>query len=93
MKTAIISLAIINGLLPSVSQAKLKPPQIGYIPFVTDSKEPDFHKNMKEIIRDAGFRYESHQVITEDGYILNLSRIPGSIHDENIKAKKQAVYL
>ena len=36
---------------------------------------PDFYKKIFEIVADAGFVFETHQVETEDHYILNMHRI------------------
>ena len=38
----------------------------------------DAFKTLREIARENGFRTEEHQVITDDGYILALWRIPGT---------------
>lgn len=31
---------------------------------------------VEQIITDAGYPYETHRVVTDDGYILRLERIP-----------------
>jgi hypothetical protein len=31
---------------------------------------------VEQIITDAGYPYETHRVVTGDGYILRLERIP-----------------
>ncbi len=36
----------------------------------------------KKII-EAGFQFEEHKIITEDGYILTAWRIPGLLHEKN----------
>ena len=38
--------------------------------------DPDDGKNMIEIVQTRGYEIESHFVTTEDGYILNMFRIP-----------------
>ncbi len=35
-----------------------------------------------------GFAFEEHQVITEDGYIMTLYRIPGKLVDQRKKTKE-----
>ena len=35
-----------------------------------------------EIWAENGFNYETHQVTTEDGYILSVFRIPGLVSEE-----------
>ena len=41
----------------------------------------DANRNFKEICVNAGFHFEQHQVITDDGYILAVYRIPGKLGD------------
>jgi len=38
----------------------------------------DANRSMQQICAENGFLYQEHQVITEDGYILKIMRIPGS---------------
>ena len=38
-------------------------------------RDPDFNKSFKEIVIENGFKFETHPVTTEDGYILNVFRI------------------
>ena len=37
----------------------------------------DADLSIKEIVERHGYLFESHEVTTEDGYILTLHRIPG----------------
>lgn len=39
-------------------------------------KSNDRRKNAKEIIQGHGYSFEEHQVLTSDGYILTVFRIP-----------------
>lgn len=41
-----------------------------------ESEDPDINRNVSELIRDRGYPVEEHYVTTQDGYILNLQRIP-----------------
>ena len=41
----------------------------------------DAFKSMEEIANENGFRIEKHQVITEEGYILGIWRIPGAFSE------------
>ena len=38
---------------------------------------PDEKMNLEEMITTKGFPFESHEVTTSDGYILQFFRIPG----------------
>jgi lysosomal acid lipase/cholesteryl ester hydrolase len=39
--------------------------------------DPDFSKSFIQIVNENGYSFETHEVKTEDGYKLNLFRIPG----------------
>lgn len=44
-------------------------------PQVGDSNDAD--RSFAEICTRAGFDFEEHNVVTEDGYVLSVYRIPG----------------
>jgi lysosomal acid lipase/cholesteryl ester hydrolase len=50
----------------------------------------DANKNTKEIAIENGFAFEEYTVVTEDGYILGLHRIPGKLGEAQ---KKKPVVL
>ena len=52
----------------------------------------DMDKTMEEICLENGYRSEMHTVVTDDGYILTLYRIPGKFSD-NLSEKKPAVLM
>ena len=52
----------------------------------------DAFKTLDQIARENGFRTEQHTVTTDDGYILNIWRIPGAIN-ETSEEKKPPVLL
>lgn len=58
----------------------------------TDPVDPDACRNVSEIIRDKGYPVEEHLVVTEDGFVLNVQRIPDG-HKSTKKGPKQAVFL
>ena len=73
MKLALI-FAILSLAVMSVEMAGLS--------FHTDDALSKFdmqdaHKSIKQIVEDAGFLFEKHTVVTSDGYILTVFRIPG----------------
>ena len=40
----------------------------------------DADLSIEEIVKHHGYFFETHEVITDDGYILSLHRIPGKNH-------------
>lgn len=58
----------------------------------TDPVDPDACRNVTEIIRDKGYPVEEHLVVTEDGYVLNIQRIPDG-HKALKKGPKKVVFL
>jgi len=59
-------------------------------------KESDAFLTMHEHATKYGFAYEEHQVVTKDGYILTLARIPGLLahsDDESQETKKPPILL
>lgn len=42
----------------------------------------DAFKTMQELANQAGFKCESYNVVTDDGYILTVYRIPGKLTSE-----------
>src|SRR6185437_5527482 len=61
MKTAVASI-LFGALLSSA--------------IVKASDSSDISKDFFEIARENGFNYETHRVITHDGYILSVFRLP-----------------
>jgi len=64
----------------------LKPESWQYQDVATD---PDFDKTFEQIVRENGFKFESHPVTTDDGYILNVYRI----NSNETKPGAKAVFL
>ncbi len=42
-----------------------------------------FFNDIQELVEYWGFPYENHEVVTDDGYILNMHRIPSATPDLN----------
>ena len=38
---------------------------------------PDENRTLEEMVTSKGYPFEKHEVITSDGYILQIFRIPG----------------
>jgi len=56
------------------------------------NSDPDTKMSFEEICAENGFSYEDHMVTTDDGYILNVFRIPGlSSNDEHANTLKPPV--
>ena len=64
-----------------------------------DTKGPeddDFKKPFNIICRDKGYPFETHKVLTEDGYWLTMFRIPGAkgeTREQAIKQNKPVIFL
>nr|XP_022321183.1 lysosomal acid lipase/cholesteryl ester hydrolase-like isoform X2 [Crassostrea virginica] len=55
--------------------------------------DPDEHRNVTELITSKGYPCEQHFVITKDGYILSLQRIPFSKQSPRQKGKPAILVL
>ena len=43
------------------------------------SVDIDAFKSVKDMCNENGYNYEEYSIVTEDGYILSLMRIPGQL--------------
>lgn len=55
--------------------------------------DPEAGKRTPQIIEHWGYPAESHDVVTDDGYILTMHRIPHGKNDPDPSKKRPAVYL
>jgi len=53
----------------------------------------DGQKTIQEICVENGFKYEEHTVVTEDGYILTVMRIPGMVGETVSDSPKPVVFM
>lgn len=59
-------------------------------------EDDDFKKPFRIICRDKGYAFETHKILTEDGYWLTAFRIlgeKGETREDALKKKKPAVFL
>nr|ADK55607.1 lysosomal acid lipase [Varanus komodoensis] len=55
--------------------------------------DPDAFRNISELITSKGYPAEEHTVVTRDGYILSMSRIPFGIKNQGNSVMKPVVFL
>lgn len=53
----------------------------------------DAHKTFQQIALENGYAVESYSVVTEDGYVSQIYRIPGTILEIGQKVEKPAVLM
>jgi hypothetical protein len=53
----------------------------------------DAHKTFQQIAVENGYAVESYSVITSDGYISQIYRIPGTLQETGASVEKPAVLM
>ena len=53
----------------------------------------DAFKSVRELANENGLAADGHQVVTKDGYILSVWRIPGALGEEPSDVAKPPVLL
>lgn len=56
-------------------------------------QDPEVYMNASELIESKGYPCENHDVITDDGFILGIQRIPHGLKDTNKNKARPVVYL
>ncbi|KAK3739989.1 hypothetical protein RRG08_005261 [Elysia crispata] len=81
-----VMLLLVVGHLPYLQLSTLaQSPKLG--------KNPEVDMNVTELITTKGYPVQSYSVITEDGYILGLYRIPHGLHNGKGKGPRPVVLL
>ena len=78
------NIALTGAVLSSVTLAQ-------EIPEPLELQPADATKTFQEICTENAYQYEEHTVITEDGYILTVFRIPGRTHEP--PSSKPPIYM
>ena len=58
-----------------------------------NSADPDEHRGTVELITSKGYAAEQHVVVTDDGYILEIHRIPCSPKRNQAEQNNPVVFL
>jgi len=63
-----------------------------FIRGVKDVIDPPLSQTYVEKIMAAGYQFEEHKTVTEDGYILSIWRISGKIKEKRVPGKKPIIF-
>lgn len=73
-----------------IAVLKLKEKNVEVIP---EHQDPEVYMNATELITSKGYPCECHNVLTNDGYILGLQRIPHGLKHKKKTKTRPVVYL
>ncbi|XP_061490326.1 lipase member M-like [Rhineura floridana] len=82
MWTFIALICLSQGLVHSKEQMRTK-----------RATDPEAFMSINELIIHKGYPSEEHEVVTEDGYILSINRIPFGVKNQGNSVLKPVVFL
>ncbi|XP_059181030.1 gastric triacylglycerol lipase [Centropristis striata] len=88
MLCLVVCVLLVSGLVLSGPSPPRRP---GHSDKPALALDPEVHMNITEIIRYWGYPAEEHEVLTEDGYILTVNRIPHGL--KQTSGVRPAVFL